>query len=365
MIKPIFFTEGLQMFRRKIRVRKTGFKKYSGDAKAICREIVKDCYNHEKNYFMASKGHFCEYWSRDFGLCVKPLKELGYEKEIRNTLNYALKIFKEKRNITTTISPKKTPFDFPRFAPDSLAFTLHSLITLDKKNIVNQYKEFLESEARKYLEKVIEKNTGLVKKKYFSSMKDHSIRESSCYDNVMSAWISKNLEKLKLKNPLKDYNLKKIIKNNFWTGTYFIDDLSGREMITSDANVFPFWTEIFDSKKMMKSAVETLIEKKLDKPFPIKYSKEKPKVVWYDSFAKGYQAQTIWPMIGYPYIEVVSKVNKNLAKNYLKQYSKIIEKYKTFLEVYFSTGKPYKLAFYYADEGMLWASMHLYLSEKL
>jgi len=348
------------MLKHSLYIRKKGFRNISGNSKNICKQIVNNCYNNEKNYFMISNGHFCEFWTRDFGLCVDSLKKLGFEKKIKNTLDYSLKIFENKK-LCTTINPSGKTFNFPNYAPDSLAFMLHSLITLEDKYIIKKYSEFLEKEAKKYFKIVIEKDSGLVKKKRFSSMKDHSIRNSSCYDNIMSAWISKNLRKMKLENPLKSYNFKKIIKNNFWTGNYFIDDLSGKKKLSGDANVFPFWTKIFNSKKMIKDSVEKIKIEKLDKPFPLKYSVEKTSVNKYDFLAKNYQTGTIWPMIGYPYIEVVSKINKKLAKEYIDIYSKIIEKNKNFLEVYDYEGKPYKSKFYYSDEEMLWASKHLSL----
>ncbi|NQU97884.1 hypothetical protein HQ533_00290 [Candidatus Woesearchaeota archaeon] len=364
MIKPIFLSEGLRMFRRKLRVGKKGFRRYSGNADEICKQIVDDCYNKERKYFMTSTGHYSQYWSRDFGLCVKALKELGYEKEIINTLNYALNLFEKNKGITTTITPDGKPFDFPKYAPDSLAYSLHSLIVCRNKELVEKYKPFLESEARKFFNIVVDKNTGLVKKKHFSSIKDQSIRKSSCYDNVMVAWVSENLNKLELQNPMKNYNFKKIIKDNFWKGEYFIEDLSGRNIISGDANVFPFWTGIFDSKEMMKSAIKALTNRKLDKPLPLKYCLEKPKLTWYLYFST-YELDNVWVHLGYPYIDIVPKVDKKLARDYLEKYSKTIEKNRTFLELYDNSGKIYKTPLYISDEGMLWASMHIYLSEKL
>ncbi|MBU1202061.1 MAG: hypothetical protein KJ583_07110 [Nanoarchaeota archaeon] len=364
-MKFIFLNEGFRMFRRKLQVSKNGFRRYSGDANHVCRAIVNDCYNHEKNYFMASTGHFSEFWSRDFGLCVRSLKYLGYQKEIENTLKYALGKFCKNKSITTTISPVGKPFNFPTYAPDSLAFIVHSLVIANNKEINVEYKDFIENEAKKFFEIVVDKDSGLVKKSHFSSMKDHAVRKSSCYDNVMVGWLSKNLKTLGFENPLSDYNFKKIIKDNFWTGSYFLDDLSGRKFITGDSNVFPFWTGVFNSRNMINSAVKSVRKEGLDKPFPLKYSMKKSRVIWYGFFAKGYEFQNIWPMMSYPYIELVSSIDKELARVYLKRYSEVIEKNETFLEVYTPSGKPFKTLFYMTDEGMLWSAMHLRLSRNL
>ncbi len=349
------------MFKRRRKYEQEGFKPYEGNAKNICEQIVRNCYNKKENYFMTSLGHFCEYWSRDFGLCVESLKKLGYEKEIKSTLNYALNIFQKKGKITTTINPKGKPFDFPTYAPDSLGFTLHSLVTLNDKELVEKHKSFLEKEVKRYYKKVINKKTGLVKKKHFSSMKDLAKRKSSCYDNIMSGWISKNLDLLGLNNPLKKYDFKKLILDNFWTGTHFIDDLSGSKILSGDANTYSFWTKLFEEEDLISSAISKVQKKGLDKPFPIKYSIEKPKTVWYDLLSSGYEFQSIWAMTGIPFIKVVLKVDEELAKKYFDKYTALIEEHKTFLEVYEKDGSIFKRYNYVSDEAMLWASMYLEL----
>lgn len=364
-MKPVFIKEGLRMFKRKLRVQRKGFKKYSGNVNEICNQIINNCYNQEKKYFMTSTGHFSQFWTRDFGLCVKSLKLLGHRQKIINTLNYALGIFKKHGEITTTITPNGKAFNFPKYAPDSLGFMLHCLVVANDKLLIKKYKSFLQKEANKYYDMVIDKKSGLVKRKYFSSMRDYVIRKSSCYDNVMSGWISINLDKLGLTNPLKKYDYKKIIVELFWTKEGFIDDLSGKNDLSADANTFPFWTGVIQSDRMIKKSIETMRNRKLDKPVPLQYTNKKPKVSGYDFLVKNYQFQTIWPMVALPYMNVVSKVNKGLTKHYLKQYQDLIKKHKTFLEVYDSKKKPFKTTFYICDEGMLWASMYLTLSKKI
>ncbi|MBU0472176.1 MAG: hypothetical protein KKF65_06110, partial [Nanoarchaeota archaeon] len=107
----------------------------------------------------------------------------------------------------------------------------------------------------------------------------------------------------------------------------------------------------------------TLREEKLDKPKPLKYCFEKPNLPWYLKFST-YELDNIWVHLGYAYIEVVAKINPKVAKEYIHQYSKTIEKNHNFLELYDRKGLIYKTLFYIADEGMIWASMHLNLLEK-
>jgi len=244
---------------------------------------------------------------------------------------------------------------------------VRSLSHARAESLANKHSKFLNSEIRKFFNIVMDKDTGLVRKdRHFSSMKDHSLRKSSCYDNVMAAVLAKELESLKmLENPFRKYNFRKIIKGNFWNGDYFLDDLSGSRVITGDSNVFPFWAGIFSSKKMLKSAVSSMQSAGLDKPFPLKYTKSaklgKQKFIGIEFFAKNYERNTVWTHMGPLFISLVKKVSRNDFEKYCRQYKSIIEKHKNYLELFTPEGKPYRTPFYCSDESMLWAANFLAL----
>jgi hypothetical protein len=316
---------------------------------------------------MVSRGHFCEFYTRDFGWCVDSLIKLGYKKEVIKTLSYALSRFSKYNNVATSIAPSGIPFDFPYYAPDSLAFLIRSLSHARAASLIKKHKGFLNKEIMKYYHNVIEKGTGLVRRdKYFSSMKDHALRKSSCYDNLMTAVLAKELKKIKiLKNPFKKYNFKKIIKDNFWNGCYFVEDLSGSKAVTGDSNIFPFWLGVFESKSMLKKALSAIKSAKLDKPFPLKYSKsesdEIQKFIPLEFFAKNYERNTVWMHMGPLYVSLVKKVDKLAFKEYFLQYKSLIETHKNYLELFAPDGTPYRTPFYYADDSMLWAANFLAL----
>ena len=352
------------MFKRAVRVKKYGVKKYSGNAEEICRQIVKDCWN--GRYFQTSAGHFCEFWTRDFGWCTKSLIKLGYEKEVKKTLEYALSIFKKNKKVTTTISPDGVPFDFPRYSPDSLAYLINSIALLkekDRKELVEKYKDLLNREISRHFKIVFDPKTDLVKANVsFSSMKDYSKRYSSTYDNTMTTFLKNKLAKLKLENPYKEFDIKNSIKENLWNGSYFYNDMKKEPIVTGDSNVFPFWTEVFTDKNMTKSAIQSIQKEGLDKPFPLKYEKGRiQKMIFLDFLNENYEGNSIWAHMAMPYIEVVSKIDRNKAKEYIEKYSELIEKNGNYLEVFDPDGTPFKSAFYYADEGMLWAANYLAL----
>jgi hypothetical protein len=354
------------MLGRSARVRLFGFHQYAGDARQICEHIVNDCWN--GRYFQTSSGHFSEFWTRDFGWCVDSLLKLGYRKEVLKTLEYALSVFSSAGGVATTISPGGKPFNFPRFSPDSLPFLMHALNSANAKALIKKYRGFLANEAEKYASRVIDIETGLVKDKPFSSMKDGFYRHCSAYDTSMAGMLAKELGKARIKHRIPD--MKKALMKNYWNGRCFLDDLSGKTYVSGDAQVFPFWTGVITDKKMMKSAFNAIIESGLDHPFPLKYTsfRIRPDVLAQKFFAPNYEGNTIWAHMGLLYIQLLTKFDPALAKQHTLSYRQLVEKYRNFLEVYQPDGtKPYKSIAYSCDEGMLWAANLLVLlnSQKL
>lgn len=361
----IEISEGFRIFRHVLKLKLDGPKKYKGNAEEICKQIIDDCWN--GYYFQTSSGHFLQFYARDFGICVDSLIRLGYKKEVNKTLAYALKCYSKHSKVTTAITPKGKPYDFPYYAPDSLAFLVRSLRISGASELIKRHRNFLNKEIAKFYNIVIDRNTGLVKKgRFFSSMQDFSKRKSSCYDNIMVAMLNEELKKIKLlDNPLKQYDFKKIIKENFWAGEYFLNDLES-DYVAGDANIFPFWSGIFDEKEMLKKSITAIQENELDKPFPLKYAKKgsKQKMIWLEFLAPGWERNAIWTQLGALYIQLVKKIDKSKAAEHIKKYSQVIENNKTYFEVFAPNGKPYKSLFYHADEGMLWAAILLGLMKK-
>jgi len=363
-MKLVHISEGARFFARSLRTRLKGFRKYGGNAEQICSKVVAGCYN--GSYFQTSRGHFCQFYTRDFGWCIDSLLKLGYKKQVMETLEYALSIFSKSKRITASITPSGKPFDFPSYAPDSLAYLIMSLRAANAKALVQKHKSLLNNGIKGYFDNVIEHDTGLVRSdKSFSSMKDHAVRKSSCYNNIMTAMLAEELKKFRfLENPFKEYNFKKIIKDMFWNGEYFLDDLSGASYVAGDANVFPYWAGVFNSKKMLKSSIQEVKKAGLDKPFPLRYTNS-PKLgkreFIADFFAKNYEGNTAWMHMGPLYISLVKKVDKKDFNKYCTQYKKLIEKHHNYIELFNPDGTPFRTPFYYADESMLWAANFLTL----
>jgi hypothetical protein len=377
MINSIILKEAIRMYKYNRFRKRKGFRRYEGDITEIITKIIDSCWNNNKKYFMVSSGHFCQFYSRDFFWCCKSLVDLGYKEKVLSTLYYALDIFYKNKKITTSINPNGIPFDFPRYGVDSLPSIVYCVRVLNDDKIIDRYKSFIESEIKRFFLLVIDKKNGLVRRDiFFSSIRDHYKRASSCYDNVMVAMLSNNLNELGINNPFKKYDYQKLIVDNFWNNKegYFFDNLNDKDdyykfnnydnqriRVTADANLFPFWCDVINNKKMLKRVLENIESNNLLKPFPIKYESnaENKGNIFLNLFAKDYESDSIWAHIAPLFIDLMIKCNKKKGLYYLKEYIKIIELYKNYLEVYNKDGKPFSTFFYTTDESMIWSSIIL------
>ena len=362
-MRAVYISEGIRYFLRSTKRKLFGPKKYQGNARDICRAIIDDCWN--GTYFRNSAGHYAEFWARDFGWCTEALLKLGYREKVLKTLEYALEKYSKRGVITSTISPRGNAFNFPDYySPDSVAYLFRSLRLSNAKDLIKKHKSFLQKQAQIFYRTVIDPKTGMVRRKTnFSGMRDYAIRDSSCYDNTIAAMFSDELTKLRFKNPLKKHNIKAKIKKHFWTGKYFLDDRNSKH-ITGDANTFPFYFGLF-GKDMMKKAFTSMQSATLDSPFPLKYmsGRAEEKMIIYGLFVPNWEKDCIWAHMGLLYIQLLQSIDKKLAQKHKHTYTNIVEKYRTYYELYFPNTKPYKSLFYHADEGMLWAANLLTLLE--
>ncbi len=337
------------------------FKTYSGSKKDIVHKIIRSCFNN--TYFQVSSGHFLDFYARDFGMCVESLLELGYEKEVHQTIHWAFNSYTS--NITPTITPKGKPIEyFHSFSSDSLPFMLHTLHVANCNDLVKKKKVFLETCIQKYVDEMVDEKTHLVRDTQFNSIKDHYKRKSSCYDTCMVGWSVLLAKKLGLYHPLQDVDYATILQKTYWKGSYFVDDLSKDTVVSADANIFPYYCGLITDKTFFTKSYKTIKALGLDTPFPIKYTaiRQRKKELRIPSFfAPNYEGTSVWIHLGLCFITVVKQYKPLDAKKYLKQYSKILLRHRNFLEVYDENAKPYQSFFYKSDESMLWVSIYEHL----
>jgi len=339
--------EALHYFTTSLKQRIT-HTRYRGTARQICRQIIHDNWN--GTHFTTSTHHYQEFWARDFGLVIDALLELGYERQVENTLTYALNTYKKARTITTTISRNGIPFSFPdHYSPDSVAWFLYSL---NRANMIDT--EFAQEMIDRYARCVLD-NHGRVKPNHFSSMRDHAKQQSSCYNHCMSILIARIAKNERLKFPFSEKQLVTIL-DEYWTGTHYQDDRK-TSTPTGDANTFPYWLGV---GKDFGKTLNTLKEQGLLDPFPLKYTRDKQPMILAELLVRGWQQDTIWPMMGLVFLNILKKYDKKLASSYHQRYAQIIEKHGTLYEAY-RDDEPYASLLYHADEGMLWAANYLTL----
>ncbi len=364
-MKLIHLSEALRMFKRARRVSRDGWKRYSGSEEDISRAIIRSCWNKTDNHFQVSSGHFTDFYCRDFGMCAEALVKLGYRKQVIQSLDYALNKFKAHGRITTSISPEGKCFDFPYYGADSLPFIIHSLKVAKDKKLIIKYRSFITEEIKYYCTKVFDKDTHLIRSdRHFSSMKDYAQRSSSCYSNCMLFMLADDLDSLKIRHRFPKTKIQREILQTFWNGKYFYDDSSCKKAITGDANTYPFWCGVTDSKKVFSLCMESMEQAGLTRPFPLKYSSSSKKVNkmhLLEAFSGGYERDSIWMHLGLCFFDVVKRFDKKRFNTYMKQYATLIRRHKNFLEVYDANGLPFHTPFYFTDESMSWVSKYLSL----
>ena len=368
----IIINEAWRMFRRNLNIKYKGLEKFSGTDDEICEKIIDSCYNHKKQFFQTSpdkKSNYAEFYARDFGWCCAPLINLGYKKEVLKTLDYAMKIYEKNKEITVAISPDDKPFNFPNvYSPDSVAYMFRSLRILKNKELIKKYATFLNDEVKRF-RKICIDDSGNIKKKHFSGMRDYAILKGSCYDMIMACMLDDEINNINrfmrrkiIKNPFQEMNLKHNLINNFWNGGYFYDY---KGIVCGHNNVYPYFLSIIKDEKMLRLSLKAIQEVKLDDLLPLKYApkNDRSRFTWQNIFVSSWEKDTSWTMLGMAYIDILSKINSKEAKTHLAHYKTLIEKY-GFVEVY-DRLKPYRSAFYVSETRMLWACIYLDLKKRL
>lgn len=364
------FREGLRIGLRGISSHWTKPIRFDGDAMAICRQIVEQCWDAKNGYFRTSFYNYPEFYARDFGMCVDALVKLGYREQVIKTLQYALRAYKEHGYVTQIITPRHHPIHFLGLeSPDALAFLLHALQSADSGKLIEEYCDLLAREIKRICAKLIRED-GLIKRElYLSGMRDYAIRQSSCYDNTMIAAIKNSADALGISHPLGNVDYPTLLLEHFWTGAYFQDDLENDAM-TGDANVAPLWFRIFLREQegtLLDQILPSIRVHQLDVPVVLRFEHHAPSHVrmhWLDWFVS-WQHDTAWLHLGNMFLQVLARHDKALAQRYLVGHTALIEREHCYPELVRPDGKPFRTFFFSADGTMLWAANYLALRKEL
>lgn len=353
-----------------------GRKRYKGTASEICSRIIEDRWN--GTFFEGGETLFSEqFWIRDFSLNVNGIIDLGHIDKVRKNLAWALDVYEDNSAIGTTILGRRTVTDFWHYSADSLPFLLFSIRESGSSWLVEKHKDFLNREIKKYFRTLYDTQTGLVREIPFSIPKDVIMRNRSCVAGSFMIFTQKLLDESfpELSNLFAGRDLRNPFIDAFWNRyhRYFRNDLErDGDVVSADANIMPYWLGVIDDKKMLKSSIDSIKKEHLDEPFPIKYHSFYNQA-WMRThpvariLTPNYQGDSIWGMLAPFYIEFESRFYPEDAKRHLHVWLDLIEKYRTFVEVFEPDGKrPLGGKFGHNSEtGMLWAASFPTLIEKL
>ena len=349
------YKEALKMFSWHLKRGWVGYHRYKGSAEQICESIIDDCWNGK--FFQVSSEHYNLFYMRDFGWCTHSLLKLGYKEKVKKTLEFALESYSTHGRITTAITKRGVCFDFPVYAVDSLPYLVQSLVLLGDHALIGKYQQFLNQEIDFFYKAVIDDASGLVREGHFSSMRDHVITNSSCYNNCFAALLARELDNAGLHNPLRKFDYPKIIKDNFWNGQYFFADLNHYEIITADANLFPFYLGIINDPLIKKQAIKMLLDE-LVHPLPLKYVKQRnsyEKFILAENLVMDWETNSVWMHLGSLFLDVLNEPFPSEFASIRNSFRNLIEKEGNVYEVYDTRLRPYRSFIYSSDASMLWA----------
>jgi len=143
-IDPILIAAGFNVAARSLWRGVRGWERYPGDAEAICRAVIDDCWTGD--YLAGSAGHFRQFWTRDLAMCTPALCRLGYRDRVVASWEWGLERFERAGRITTTIFYKRFPRDVYAYACDSLPMTLFALREAGAQHLIARHRELFRRE---------------------------------------------------------------------------------------------------------------------------------------------------------------------------------------------------------------------------
>lgn len=372
----------------------------------IAKEIHEKRFN-PKNMYLISGDHFSVFYPRSLGIFFHTILDprtalsdedwLNRQKIYLKSLAYALNVFSQSDQLSTTIVPT-TPtsvilmniYSLPSdtlysmlYAFDQLlgSNSLQTIYPFNKQSeyklstqdaaqsLLDEYRETLKRHYTTYRSYAFDEETQCIKKDvHLSGTKDIVKKQSGFYDNVIFWKTTEMSMKLGIIDTDKKWlqKLKEHIIATFWRENgVFIEDLSDesiKEKWYSSDWLIAYQTGFLDvqnndDRKYLVHAVEYILEKKIDLPFPIRYHNDfRPNRLYFpvNIAARGYGSTVIWSHWGTEFIKLLlalgkKEQNKNylsISRRHIETYEYNIVRYRGYPEVYDSNGDFYTSLFY-------------------
>jgi hypothetical protein len=342
-----------------------GHTRHPGDAAAIIRACVDACWNGRT--FTASPGHFDMFWTRDLSFSVPSLLRLGHGDRVLASMAHALDIWTRRRShITTTIHYFDRPGDAYEYGVDSLPLFLAALRSAGAHGLVERHHDWLQAEIDHFVERVVDATTGLVRHdRTYSGHRDTVTNRSNTFGNTMVALLAKTIAETGwFRSPLEHFfegDYGRLLRRHFWAGDHFRDAL-GEETVSGEANIWPFYTGVVSDPEMVAQALAYLDENGFCDPFPVRYevSRRPEREVWVTRYLlPDYQMNSVWTSLGSMYLQLLRRVDPDLAARQTARYVDLIERDGTFWEVLDKDGRHYvsRTWIMIGEESMLWSAI--------
>jgi hypothetical protein len=154
-----------------------------------------------------------------------------------------------------------------------------------------------------------------------------------------------------------------LIRENFFAGDFFYNDMNCGDYVSGDAAILPFWCGVFSDEPEETQIFDRVLQK-LDKeginsPLPSRYGnshKKTTRTLIIENFNK-WQRDTVWTCLGIHLLEVLRMYGHERYAIELEAYRKMISRFNCFPEVIDSKkNRLYSGPLYKSEDSMLWAA---------
>jgi hypothetical protein len=362
---PLLLRQGFRIVRSSWTRRLEGHRRYAGDAREICEQVVRACWDKTRGMFRTSPSSYPELWARDLGRVVPALLELGFEAEVGASYRFALERYERAGHFALVVTPEGELYDFPAYAPDGLAFFLDGLAALDDGALVRRHRALLGREVERFAATVLDRRLGLVRPDlHVSEAQDFALRSSSCYSNAICFLLSRALDRLHLPNPLAGYDYPALILARYWDGDRFLDDARRPSYTSGDANLLPFCVGLFAGepaleRRLFRRALARLDADGLNDPLPTRYGighSPERRMIPLDPL-NPWQRDAVWTCLGIHLLEALARLEPERLGREVARYAAVVERLACFPEVIDPvSGELFRSTFYLSEDSMLWAA---------
>ncbi|MFZ1258762.1 MAG: hypothetical protein WAQ25_04815 [Candidatus Saccharimonas sp.] len=336
-------------------------ERFDGDARAICRQIVARLW--EGEFYRTSLGHFDFFWMRDFGTACHGLLKTNPE-QVHATLSWAMRHYRRAGTVSTCIDQAGNCFEAPSKSIDALPWLLHCLVVSDY-TLHKSERQFLERMLRRYKKRYLEPQTGMLRSRKWSEMRDAVMYDRSAYAVTMVARLARCAKRLELDFPYQTEQYRELLVSHYWNGHYFNADY-GNDAFSAECALFPLYMGIVDDPVLAGKTLDYIANQKLNKPYPMLYTNQ-PDAFHYHwwmtaPFMPQYEGQTLWSWHGVFYLHLLKRCRRPEYEHQYQSFARMIERHGTWPEMLNADGSWYNAPVYKGDPGMIWCALFLELS---